>query len=253
MRKRASPHLALLEPQDAITVYLDALLCEVAFADEVPSANSGEAEKASVLYVPPVPVEHEESVESISATRVDEPSVEKTSVEEADAEEIAAPAPPVIVDTPPARKSFTWAQGRFQCLTFQVAGLTLAAPLEKLHGIVRCDTPLTELPGYASWFMGLLQNRGRSVQVVDTAQIVMADGRWPDKREASARVQFVVLVDGGRWGLAVDKITEVMTLEPDAVRWSGSNGKRPWLAGTVIDQMCALLDMDSLCEQLQLI
>jgi len=237
MQKHSPPQFKLLDPQDAITVYLDALLCEVAFADEVQSANSGETEKAAVVYLPSSPVASGEIVESIN---------------EAVIEETVAPAAPVIVEIPPERKSYAWAQGRFQCLSFQVAGLTLAAPLEKLHGIVKWDDTMTALPGYAPWFMGLLPNRGRNVQVVDTAQIVMADGRWPDKREANSRVQFVVLVDGGRWGLAVDKIAEVVTLEPAAVRWSGANGKRPWLAGTVIERMCALLDMDSLCEQLEL-
>jgi purine-binding chemotaxis protein CheW len=232
MRKRLSPQLTLLDPQDAITVYLDALLCEVAFADEVPSANSGETEKAAVLFVPPVPAEREEIVEE---AMVEEP-----------------PPAPIITEIQPERKTYAWAQGRFQCLSFQVAGLTLAAPLEKLHGIVKWDATITALPGYAPWFMGLLQNRGRNVQVVDTAQIVMTDGRRPDMREANERVQFVVLIDGGRWGLAVDKIAEVVTLEPEAVRWSSANGKRPWLAGTVIERMCALLDMDSLCAQLQL-
>lgn len=249
MRKRESPQLTLLAPQDAITVYLDALLCEVAYADEMPSANCGEAEKADVLFVPPVP-----PVPVVPVVPVE--IIEETVVEEAVVEEAVAAPPPASALIPEAspsqRKSYAWAEGRFQCLTFHVAGLTLAAPLEKLHGIVKWDDTLTELPGYAPWFMGLLQNRGRNVQVADAAQIVMADGRWPDKRTALERVQFVVLVDEGRWGLAVDKIAEVVTLEPAAVRWNSANGKRPWLAGTVIDRMCALLDVDSLCEQLQL-
>ena len=226
MRKRESPHLTLLAPEEAITCYLDALLCEVAFADEMPSANHGEALKADVVLLPSAAVGSADLVE-------------------------AAPSP-AVPEAPPQRKSYPWAEGRFQCLSFQVAGLTLAAPLEKLHGIVKWDDTLTELPGYAPWFMGLLQNRGRNVQVVDTARIVMADGRRPDLRPPGERVQFVVLADDGRWGLAVDKIAEVITLEPADVRWSGANGKRPWLAGTVIERMCALLDMDSLCEQLRL-
>jgi purine-binding chemotaxis protein CheW len=224
MRKRQATQANLLDPQSALTVYLDALLCEVGFADEEPSANTRQEAPAEVV---PMPVAEAGAAPETVA---------------------AAPAtPPQAVQ----RKSFAWAADRFQCLSFQVAGLTLAAPLEKLHGIVNWADTLTELPGYAPWFMGLLPNRGRNVQVVDTARIVMPDGRRPDTRDVRERVQFVILLDDGRWGLAVDKLSEMLTLEPDAVRWSSENGKRPWLAGTVIDQMCALLDLDKLSEQLE--
>ncbi len=143
-----------------------------------------------------------------------------------------------------------WAGDDFQCLTFTVAGLTLAAPLERLNGIVQWPGELTGLPGYADWFMGLLPNRGQNVRVIDTAQIVMPDGRMPDSRPVLERVRFVVLIDDGRWGLAADAIAQVLTLSRDGVRWRGEGGKRPWLAGTAVAQMCAVLDIDNLSEQL---
>ena len=34
------------------------------------------------------------------------------------------------------------------------------------------------------------------------------------------------------------------TVRKDAVRWRERNGKRPWLAGLVIERMCALIDMN---------
>ncbi len=37
----------------------------------------------------------------------------------------------------------------------------------------------------------------------------------------------------------------------DAVaRWRGEGGKRPWLAGTAVEQMCVVLDIDNLSAQL---
>lgn len=131
-----------------------------------------------------------------------------------------------------------------------VAGVTLAAPLDRLHGIVEWPGELTELPGYADWFMGLLPNRGQNVRVIDTAQIIMPDGRTPDTRPVLERVKFVVLIDDGRWGLAADAIAQILTLSHDGVRWRGEGGKRPWLAGTAVEQMCAVLDIDNLGEQL---
>jgi purine-binding chemotaxis protein CheW len=42
----------------------------------------------------------------------------------------------------------------------------------------------------------------------------------------------------------------VISLRPEDVKWRGSQGRRPWLAGTVIQQMCALLEVDAFLEQL---
>lgn len=162
-------------------------------------------------------------------------------------DEIPPPASPR--DTAESRLP-CWARQPFQCLTFSVAGVTLATPLEKLFGIVEWPGELTELPGYAPWFMGLLPNRGQNVRVIDTAQIIMPDGRVPDARPVLERVEYVVLIDEGRWGLAADSINQVITLSPEGVRWRGAGGKRPWLAGTAVERMCALLDIDKLGEQL---
>lgn len=198
------------------------------------------------FITPPAPVVDVKPVVPIQASTV--------------AAEAATAVPVDMADRSPAKtaakaaenKIPDWAQNRFQCLSFTVAGLTLAAPLEKLHGIVEWQAEITALPGYANWFMGLLQNRGENVRVIDTAQIIMPDGRRPDARPVLERIKYVVLIDGGRWGLAVDSIGQVLTLETDGVRWRGERSKRPWLAGTAVEQMCAVLDMDSLSEQLLL-
>jgi len=40
-------------------------------------------------------------------------------------------------------------------------------------------------------------------------------------------------------------------LTPAAVKWRGHSGSRPWLAGTVIDRMCALIDADAFAQMLE--
>ncbi|HEV8077548.1 MAG TPA: chemotaxis protein CheW, partial [Marinobacter sp.] len=52
------------------------------------------------------------------------------------------------------------------------------------------------------------------------------------------------------WGLACDNVAQSFTLNPQQVRWRTSRSKRPWLAGTVIDQMCAMLDAQSMANLL---
>jgi len=98
--------------------------------------------------------------------------------------------------------------------------------------------------------IGLLPNRGQNVQVVDVAQIIMpADGASAVKPTAE-RMKFIILLEDGKFGLAADSISQVLSLESKDVRWRGEHSKRPWLAGTVVEQMCALLEMDALYAQL---
>jgi purine-binding chemotaxis protein CheW len=138
-----------------------------------------------------------------------------------------------------------WAQQRFECLLFSVGGLGLAAPLAELGSIYKLEPEaLTGIFGQAPWFMGLLPVKGGfNVRVIDAAQVVMPERYSVDMRE---RYRFVISLHGSDWGLAVDAVADSVILQPDDVRWRSQRGKRPWLAGTVVDRMCALLDVAQL-------
>ncbi|WLQ14727.1 chemotaxis protein CheW [Hahella aquimaris] len=140
-----------------------------------------------------------------------------------------------------------WAQERFECLLFNVAGLKLAVPLISLGGVHAMDHETTPLFGMPSWFVGLIPVAGMNVRVVDTAQWVM-----PDRYKAQYRenIRYIIRLHDSEWGLGCDFIAEAFTLEPDQVRWRSERSKRPWLAGTVVTHMCALLDVDGLEQQL---
>ena len=59
-----------------------------------------------------------------------------------------------------------------------------------------------------------------------------------------------MVIDEGRWALACSKLGDVIELEPEQVKWRTDAGKRRWLAGTAIELMCALLDIDALTDEL---
>ncbi|ABC31841.1 protein containing CheW-like domain [Hahella chejuensis KCTC 2396] len=140
-----------------------------------------------------------------------------------------------------------WAQERFECLLFNVAGLKLAVPLISLGGVHAMGHDTTPLFGMPAWFIGLIPVAGMNVRVVDTAQWVM-----PDRYKAQYRenIRYVIRLHDSEWGLGCDFIAEAFTLDPDQVRWRSERSKRPWLAGTVVTHMCALLDVDGLEQQL---
>ncbi len=228
MHKKPHELHTLAEPQQALGLYLDALLDETTFVVEENKQELHVTENAAL----------EKALERATALPLESVDVEPVPLADTSQKQICIATP-------------DWAQNRFQCLSFQVAGITLAAPLEKLNGIVELTEEITELPGYAPWVIGLLPNRGQNVQVVDVAQIIMPTESDSVMQPTAERMKFIILLEGGKFGLAADSISQVLSLEADDVRWRSTQSKRPWLAGTVIEKMCALLEMDLLCTQLR--
>ncbi|MFV3291747.1 CheW domain-containing protein [Pseudomonas sp. NY11955] len=151
------------------------------------------------------------------------------------------PVPPATVDGRPV-----WAAEPFECLLFDVAGLTLAVPLVCLGSIYTlAGQELTPLFGQPDWFLGILTCQAGNLKVLDTARWVMPDRYRDDFRQG---LQYVISVQGYEWGLAVHQVSRSLRLDPSEIKWRSQRGQRPWLAGTVIEHMCALLDVAALAE-----
>lgn len=151
------------------------------------------------------------------------------------------PVPPLTGDGRPA-----WAAEPFECLLFDVAGLTLAVPLVCLGSIYSlAGQELTPLFGQPDWFLGILPSQAGNLKVLDTARWVMPDRYRDDFRQG---LQYVISVQGYEWGLAVHQVSRSLRLDPSEIKWRSHRGQRPWLAGTVIEHMCALLDVAELAE-----
>lgn len=140
-----------------------------------------------------------------------------------------------------------WAQSRFDVLLFKVSGLTLAVPLVSLGQIQPLTDELTPLFGQADWFMGLQPTPQGKIRTVNTAKFVMPE-RYDESFVKSAK--YVVSINGVPWGLAVDSVNQPISLMPEDVKWRGDRSKRPWLAGTLKDHMCALLDIPMIGQML---
>jgi purine-binding chemotaxis protein CheW len=156
---------------------------------------------------------------------------------------VAQPDPVPAVD-PDGRPA--WASEAFECLLFDVAGLTLAVPLVCLGTIYPlAGQELTPLFGQPNWFLGLLPSQAGNLKVLDTARWVMSERYREDFQDG---LQYVISVQGYEWGLAVHQVSRSLRLDPDQIKWRSQRGQRPWLAGTVIEHMCALLDVAALAE-----
>ncbi|MDH5601070.1 MAG: chemotaxis protein CheW, partial [Gammaproteobacteria bacterium] len=131
--------------------------------------------------------------------------------------------------------------------------LKLAVPLIELCGVIEWQESVTEMPGHADFYMGILQYLNNKIAVIDTARMVMPANKLEQLvgDDPRSRVKHIVLIDDYRWGLACDKIGEVITLKPNEVRWRTSKTTRGWLAGTVIEHMCALLNSEGFASLLE--
>lgn len=229
----------LAAPEAAIASYLDELL-------HTATSTALQEEQVQPEPEPPKPVKTEAKpvIRTRPRTVVQAPVVEQKAPEPVQTE-APVTAPGNDGDVPPARPD--WSEEPFECLIFTVAGLQLAVPLVLLGAIHRIEEEIRPIPGSPRWYMGIRPDRDHNLRVVDTAEWIMA-GRVP----AGARdnYRFVIRLDDSEWGLACDDVAQSFTLRPDEVRWRTARSKRPWLAGTVVDHMCALIDVRTMAHLL---
>ena len=184
------------------------------------------------------------------------------------------------VDNRPA-----WGRENFRCLAFNVSGLKLAVPVQFVDSMQPLDlipvaTSLSEASlskGEASLLKGEVSlskgeasltkgeasssnplilgqmklDRGEDAQpfcaVLDTARLVMPE-RYDNGMQESYR--YILTLKNCDWSIAVDSIGGEIGLTPQNVRWRSEHTRREWLAGTVVDKMCALIDIDLLNRQM---
>lgn len=269
--------LSDIRPQQALQSYLDGLLQDAFedlpaadgpalddFAQAVQLEQQRDAERLArrpvlertqPLVLPTVRLPVAEP--GIEAPVVAEPVVEvavqvepQAVVETIVAEPVAVAEPLQQPPQPPELPSGRpeWAEEPFECLLFDVAGLTMAVPLVSLGSIYTLEgQELTPLFGQPDWFLGLLPCQTGNLWVIDTARWVLAERYRAEYRDG---LQYVISIQGCEWGLAVHQVSHSIRLEPQQVKWRGQRSQRPWLAGTVIEQMCALLDVQALAMML---
>lgn len=237
------PVVIATRPQLALQSYLDGLLQEAAVELE---QSAGLDEFASAVL--------EEQVRDAGRLAVAAPQLVPLAERPTPVPLEPLPEPPMslpaaqVPESPSLQREGrpAWAQETFECLLFDVAGLTLAVPLVCLGSIYPlAGQELTPLFGQPDWFLGILPCQAGNLKVLDTARWVMPDRYRDDFRQG---LQYVISVQGYEWGLAVHQVSRSIRLQPEEVKWRSQRTQRPWLAGTVIEHMCALLDVAALAE-----
>ncbi len=139
-----------------------------------------------------------------------------------------------------------WTQHEFQALFFKVDKIVLATPLTELFKTIKIEKNPTQIPGQPSWFMGLLDVRDRRIGVLDTGQLIYGKTRGQQRDLEKQPFKSILMTYDGNWGLACDEILSIGKIEPDKVRWRTLRKQKPWLVGTVIEELTAVIDVNQL-------
>lgn len=238
--KSSKDEHGVLDQDMAVGAYLEALLAPVPETEPEPNTQLAEPTPAmeKPVLVPPVIAPPEFIPVPPEAPTEAEEQIQETPAEVPQTADWELPA---------------WATEHFQVLLFKVAGLQLAVPLVELNGVIHWDDgAVTEMPNHQSWFLGLRDHLEHRVKLIDIAAVVLPPDRYATLGPANGqRLGKVVLIDDYAWGLACEDVAEVVTLSPDDVKWRQGGGGRPWLAGTVVNHMCALLNSQAFAEVLR--
>lgn len=130
----------------------------------------------------------------------------------------------------------------FQTLFFMVGGVRFAVPLVDLGSIFECQKT-TFIFGQPQWFMGMTDIRGKKINIVDTLRFVKED--YAGREEP---YPYIITLGTSRWAITCDVLEGNRTIQNEAVKWRQSAGNRPWLAGIVKKEMCALLHVEALVQ-----
>ena len=214
----------VVQQQLALDVYLSKLL------DEVPEAIEDESNRLK-----PIEKWVDKSAQSEVINKILHQSVQN---QPNDAET------PVIAH--PLSVMPDWAQHEFQALFFKVEHLILATPLTELSRTIKIERKPGKIVGQPSWFLGLLDDQDARIGVLDTGQLIFGKIRGSQRDLENNPFKRVLITQDKRWGLACDEILSIGKLKPDKVRWRTSRQKKPWLIGTVIEELTVIIDLQEL-------
>ncbi|MHB8472814.1 MAG: chemotaxis protein CheW [Gammaproteobacteria bacterium] len=147
-------------------------------------------------------------------------------------------SPPLTAASPAA------AAGSYQMI--RVSGMTLGVPTAAIDNIVALDSITVTAITASDCSSGYYTEGATRIAIVETARLLLPD----HATRPSPQTRFLVRLKNQPWALSCEAVDATFTPAPDAVNWRGTHGKRLWLAGTVRDPGCALLDIPELLKLL---
>lgn len=142
----------------------------------------------------------------------------------------------------------TWAKSHFECLMFFVGGLKLALPLASLSTIYRLNKPISNRHDSSEWFLEFTSDQSeKPIQVLKTPSLVMPEYGDSEMIESA---NFALEIQDFGWAMSAEAIQGTLSVNPEHVKWRTALTSRPWLAGILMSEKCALLDVEGVRKAL---
>jgi len=133
---------------------------------------------------------------------------------------------------------------------FFVSGLKLAIAADKISRIVNIPSAVNILEKKIKQNVyGLLEN-GSQIVVINTSALVIPNVSDHGK---STKSEKIIIIKGSNIGFTCDAEIESLQQNKNAIRWRTDKTKRRWLAGTVVSRQMALLDIDRIIEDINIL
>jgi purine-binding chemotaxis protein CheW len=229
---QAKPPKQIVHQQLALDVYLSTLLDAIPEDSEVHEVEEEQHPPSVITKTQEKPLR-----EVVKPVVVSQPIIKRQT-------ELVAPEN--LTKLHPLSVMPEWAQNEFQALFFKVEHLILATPLTELSRTIKTDRKPGKIPGQPSWFMGLLDEHDSRIGILDTGQLIFGKGRGGLRDLEKNPFKCILVTQDKRWGLACDEILSIGKVKPEKVRWRTSRQKKPWLIGTVIEELTAIIDVQAL-------
>lgn len=132
-----------------------------------------------------------------------------------------------------------WAGQRFRALVFSIGGQRFAMPLVLMARVALMPERLSRMPAQPDWFVGIARSHGLSVVVAELGGLVDAGFRCMNPR-------YLLVLGNGSTAVVCDLIEDPLTVESDQVCWRSPSGRRDWMAGVLVEELCMLLDPEAI-------
>lgn len=134
-----------------------------------------------------------------------------------------------------------------QFISFKVGKLQLLVARDEFCGIQY----LSQESGFDSshWYQRSTDDSEESIHLVDVARLVLPKSKLQPGRSELAASQ-VMLCHNGEIGLLCDEIGKMKTVDPAEIQWRTEATQRSWLAGVIPSQQCAILNIDSIMDEI---
>lgn len=232
--KQEPPAQLVVSSARALPMYLDDLL-----RDDLEKLDTTQE-----LAPPRVEPLNKEITDSATVETIEAPSIGVVE------ETLVTPAKAVCS---PIIEKLSTTDAPFPCLIFEVEEYSFGVVLEQLDYVVESDLKLTILPGQVSWLMGVLRKRGRNIKLIDLPnyfdQTNSKSSMVKLVKNSKNLIKVLVLV-GNPWGIPVSAMKETVNIRPNQIQWHPGDNGRTWIAGTLKEQMCPLLDLFKLGNSL---